>query len=186
MTSKEALKELEAYRRLCTHLDDDNDDYMLNGEYEEDNEVIETALKEYELMKQTKIITVNKDISNDDLEKFVHQRMFVDSSKQCGIKSLFDEEVISQKEAYEKWHKILDFEEELGIDLITLFKALKQKFVFHEENVKIEILGIHIKSNELYLYGFAEDTTYTIYLSLKEYGKTWALTREELEDEKEI
>ena len=90
---------------------------------------------------------------------------------------------------YDLVHKLgvlEDFEEELRIDLITLFKALKQKHVFHKENVKIEILGIHIKSNELYLYGFAEDTTHTIYLSLKEYGKTWTLTREELEDEKEI
>ena len=91
MTSKEVLKELEAYRRLCTHLDYDNDDYMLNGEYEEDNEVIETALKEYELMKQTKIITVDKEISNNDLEKLTHQRMFVANSKQCEIKPLPNE-----------------------------------------------------------------------------------------------
>ena len=90
---------------------------------------------------------------------------------------------------YDLVHKLgvlEDLEEELGIDLITLFKALKQKHVFHKENVKIEILGIHIKSNELYLYGFAEDTTHTIYLSLKEYGKTWVLTRGELENEKDI
>ena len=87
---------------------------------------------------------------------------------------------------YKKLKSLEDIEEELRIDLITLFKTLKQKHVFHKENVKIEILGIHIKSNELYLYGFAEDTTHTIYLSLKEYGKTWTLTREELEDEKEI
>ena len=87
---------------------------------------------------------------------------------------------------YKKLKSLEDLEEELRIDLIILFKALKQKFVFHEENVKIEILGIHIKSNELYLYGFAEDTTHTIYLSLKEYGKTWALSREALENEEKI
>ena len=87
---------------------------------------------------------------------------------------------------YKKLKSLEDLEEELKIDLITLFKVLKQKHVFHKENVKIEILGIHIKSNELYLYGFAEDTTHTIYLSLKEYGKTWVLTREELEDEEKI
>lgn len=69
---------------------------------------------------------------------------------------------------------------ELGMDLITLSEALKQKFVYHYEKVKIELLGLHIKSNELYLYGFVEDTTHAVYLSLKEYGKTWALTREEL------
>ena len=49
MTSKEAL---EAYRRLCRHLDYDNDDYMFNGGYEEDNEVIENALKDYEILKK--------------------------------------------------------------------------------------------------------------------------------------
>ena len=75
-----------------------------------------------------------------------------------------------------------DIEDELELDLITLFKALKQKYVFHKKNVKIEVLGIHIKSNELYLYGFVEDTTHGVHLSLKEYGKTWVLTREELKE----
>ena len=73
-----------------------------------------------------------------------------------------------------------DLEEELEIDLITLFKALKQKYVFHKENVKIELLGVHIKSEELFLYGFVEDTTHAVYLSLKEYGKTCVLTKEKL------
>ena len=85
---------------------------------------------------------------------------------------------------FNKLGQLEDLEEEIGIDLITLFKALKQKFVFHKENVKIELLGIHIKSGELCLYGFVEDTTHGVYLSLKEYGKTWALTREELEDDR--
>ena len=49
MNSKQAL---EAYRRLCRHLDYDNDDYMFNGQYEEDNEVIENALKDYEILKK--------------------------------------------------------------------------------------------------------------------------------------
>ena len=82
-----------------------------------------------------------------------------------------------------KLGKLEDIEEELGIDLITLFKALKQMFVFHKENVKIELIGIHFKSNELYLFGFVEDTVHAVYLSLKDYGKTWALTKEELEND---
>lgn len=84
---------------------------------------------------------------------------------------------------YLKLKSLEDIEEKLEIDLITLFKALKQRYVFHEENVKIELLGLHIKSNELYLYGFVENTTHAVYLSLKEYGKTFALTRKELENE---
>ena len=87
------------------------------------------------------------------------------------------EKDLDQLEEYKK------IGEELGIDLITLFKALKQMFVFHKENVKIELLGLHIKSNELYLFGFVKDTVHAVYLSLKDYGKTWALTKEELENE---
>ena len=83
---------------------------------------------------------------------------------------------------YDLVHKLgvlEDLEEELCIDLIILFKALKQKYVFHEENLKIELLGLHIKSDELYLYGFVEDTMHAVYLRLKDHGKTWALGKEE-------
>ena len=54
-------KALEAYRRLCRHLDYDNDDYMFNGCYEEDDEVIENALKDYEILESIK--TKRVDIS---------------------------------------------------------------------------------------------------------------------------
>ena len=84
---------------------------------------------------------------------------------------------------YDLVHKLgvlEDLEEELGIYLIILFKALKQKFVFHKENIKIELLGLHIKSDELYLYGFVEDTMHAVYLRLKDYGKTWTITKEKL------
>lgn len=76
----------------------------------------------------------------------------------------------------EEYKKI---EEEIGIDFITLSKILKQRFVYDNNQVKIELLGLHIKSDELYLYGFVEDTTQTVYLRLKDYGKTWALDKEE-------
>ena len=71
-------------------------------------------------------------------------------------------------------------EEEIGIDFITLSKILKQRFVYDNDQVKIELLGLHIKSNELYLYGFVEDTTHAVYLRLKDYGKTWTITKEKL------
>ena len=84
---------------------------------------------------------------------------------------------------YDLVHKLgvlEDLEEEIGIDFITLSKILKQRFVYDNDLVKIELLGLHIKSDELYLYGFVEDTTHAVYLSLKEYGKTWVLTKEKL------
>ena len=76
----------------------------------------------------------------------------------------------------EEYRKI---EEEIGIDFITLSKILKQRFVYDNDQVKIELLGLHIKSDELYLYGFVEDTMQAVYLRLKDYGKTWALNKEE-------
>ena len=76
----------------------------------------------------------------------------------------------------EEYRKI---EEEIGIDFITLSKILKQRFVYDNDQVKIELLGLHIKSDELYLYGFVEDTMHAVYLRLKDYGKTWTMTKEE-------
>ena len=84
---------------------------------------------------------------------------------------------------YDLVHKLgalEDLEEELGIDFIILSKILKQRFVYDKNQVKIELLGLHIKSEELCLYGFVEDTTHAVYLRLKDYGKTWTITKEKL------
>ena len=83
---------------------------------------------------------------------------------------------------YDLVHKLgvlEDLEEEIGIDFITLSKILKQRFVYDNDQVKIELLGLHIKSDELYLYGFVEDTTQAVYLRLKDYGNSWTLDKEE-------
>ena len=80
---------------------------------------------------------------------------------------------------YVKLKSLEDLEEEIGIDFITLSKILKQRFVYDNDQVKIELLGLHIKSNELYLYGFVEDTMQAVYLRLKDYGNFWALDKEE-------
>ena len=76
----------------------------------------------------------------------------------------------------EEYRKI---EKEIDIDFITLSKILKQRFVYDNDQVKIELLGLHIKSNELYLYGFVEDTMQAVYLRLKDYDKTWTINKEE-------
>ena len=75
------------------------------------------------------------------------------------------------KDIYCKLKRLEYIEEELGCPLEVVFKALKQMFVFHKENVKIEILFLNIKSNDFYLYGFVEDTTQDVHLNLKDYGK---------------
>ena len=81
---------------------------------------------------------------------------------------------------YVKLKSLEDLEEKIGVDFITLSKILKQRFVYDNNQVKIELLGLHIKSDELYLYGFVEETMHAVYLRLKNYGKTWTITKEKL------
>ena len=73
-----------------------------------------------------------------------------------------------------------DIEEELGIDLITLFKALKNGIWIYDTN------GIKM-STDLFTNGltfnYCEQPSIQYYdrlFYLKDYGKTWALTKEEL------
>ena len=75
--------------------------------------------------------------------------------------------------AYWKLKEYEDIEEELGIDLITLYKVLDQgiyyKNMYYTGNDKL-----YITNGEIYNY--ARDK----WVYLKDYGKTWALTKEEL------
>lgn len=119
----------------------------------------------------------------DELEWFIN---CVYDSVEDGHAAYLKDEVESASNAYNKIEKDLEvleeykkIEDEIGIDFITLSKILKQRFVYDNDQVKIELLGLHIKSDELYLYGFVEDTTQAVYLRLKDYGKTWALDKEE-------
>ena len=119
----------------------------------------------------------------DELEWFIN---CVYDSVEDGHAAYLKDEVESASNAYNKLEKDLEvleeykkIEDEIGIDFITLSKILKQRFVYDNDQVKIELLGLHIKSDELYLYGFVEDTTQAVYLRLKDYGKTWALDKEE-------
>ena len=80
----------------------------------------------------------------------------------------------------QKLGKLEDIEEELGIDLFTLFKALKQGHIWVKKQNEV----ISSCEYDLGLTG----TTYDLYckdvgewLLVKEYGKTWSLDRRELE-----
>ena len=91
--------------------------------------------------------------------------------------------------ATNKLGKLEDIEEELGIDLIKAVELCKQvnskKVVYTKENWGIDTLkildelDIELFSHRLY------KNAHGIYISLDlyEYGKTWALTREELEED---
>ena len=95
-----------------------------------------------------------------------------------------------------KLGQLEDIEEELGIDLITLFKALKNGFYTKSNN------GIKFWKEDDKHFVYVRDLKYDIEIcceecenvigavptmflerSTKDYGKTWALSREELENE---
>ena len=83
-------------------------------------------------------------------------------------------------------------EEELGIDLITLFKALKQDYIYFKHYYAWDN---KFKINKEYITGLKciEDNTIALFTEsyygkehivyLKDYGKTWSLDRSELENE---
>ena len=90
--------------------------------------------------------------------------------------------------ANQKLGKLEDIEEELGIPLEVLFKALKEgiyclrkeeerNYIYFYENIK---LLIYDGNWMLRVYDEDYDEPFVRYL--KDYRKTWSLTKEELED----
>ena len=88
---------------------------------------------------------------------------------------------------YEKLQQLENIEEQLGIDLITLFRAIKSKIIW----VKINKIEYHFEDeyNERnwalqdgLLYMYWEDGSHCC-LELSNYGKTWALNKEKLEND---
>lgn len=89
---------------------------------------------------------------------------------------------------FDKLGQLEDIEEELGIDLITLFKGAFDGIYFihpSKDNDKKEILDgwIDLGTIEKMEHSFCVENKSLCCLSFKDYGKTWALTKEELENE---
>ena len=90
---------------------------------------------------------------------------------------------IDYVEITDKLGQLEDIEEELGVDLVTFFKYMfADKFYVKDKYLGIvERLFWSISRNyvevveEKYPYGDCTET-----LNFKDYGKTWALTKEEL------
>lgn len=92
--------------------------------------------------------------------------------------------IARQHEPVNKLGQLEDIEEELGIDLITYFKIKSAKTVYVKElrNDCFEMLVRPSKDNIDVCYkGFVNIPECDSCLQLKDYGKTWALTRKELE-----
>ena len=93
---------------------------------------------------------------------------------------------------YEKLQQLENIEEELGIDLITLFAVFKSGLYFIKNNeiFSVEPIDISIYVGEdpfilfLNVWYYDElDEQRTTELYFEDYGKTWSLDRSELENE---
>ena len=90
---------------------------------------------------------------------------------------------------YRKLGKLEDIEEELDIELTTLFelynKMCEQKFIYVKIGNEIKCVYydyyvIDFKNKEIIGMEYEPMSFYPF----KDYGKTWALTREELENDR--
>ena len=92
-------------------------------------------------------------------------------------------------EAYRKLYVLEDIEEEIGIDLITLFKALKYGVYYYTSQKQLTHDYVWLYDN--YVSASVRDKlSYSLLtcfqkqiLSFEDYGETWSLYMESLEDE---
>lgn len=86
-----------------------------------------------------------------------------------------------EKQAFEKLEKLEDIEEKFGIDLITLFKLIDVVYVYsygHKNIIRCSNDGVSLYDNSITIY----NGTCVVSYPLSEYGKSFALTKEELEN----
>ena len=91
-------------------------------------------------------------------------------------------EVKDKDEAYKKLCQLEDIEEEFGIDLITLFKAVMNGFWYKNQ------YGYHQVDDYEYVIDLESSRLIQLYedsevFYFEDYGKEWALTESELKNE---
>ena len=102
------------------------------------------------------------------------------------------EQIENSNACVDRLGKLEDSEEELGIDLITFLNIDKQLNTKKEIWFKIEdeIDASYRDEGDYYIVDFKHKAFVKMvcepidYFYFKDYGKTWALTKEELEDDK--
>ena len=99
-----------------------------------------------------------------------------------------DFKIITQKEANEKLHKILNIEKEIGIDLTIVFSALKNGVWYFDEQGQLLHDYVWLVNNYVGT-GVPDKLSFSFktFLSGKillfaGYGKEWALTEERLHE----
>lgn len=98
------------------------------------------------------------------------------------------EEFKSIRKDLERLEQYKSIEEELGIDLITLFKALKNGVYYFDEQGQLIYSYVWLTDNYVDTgvhnkLSYSFETAYNETLLFKDYGKTWALYKQDLPKE---
>lgn len=93
---------------------------------------------------------------------------------------------VPTRKALEKLSKLEDIEEELGIDLTTLFKSIKQGFFLKHNDGRITHYyptNVFINCGEIIGLKFDETKELYKFAGFMNYGKTWSLDKNDLTKE---
>lgn len=193
MTSKEALERLENVLTWSGDIDIDTDLYNLWIDLacrtiEKDLDRLEKLEKENQELKGKvnhfeKVIESIKNLPNLDCT-----HMFDNCKKLTPLPDV-EELKMTGKEAYGKLDKILNIEEEIGIDLTILFNALKNGVYYFDEQGQLIYSYVWLTDNHIAAgvhdkLSYSFKTPYHETLLFEDYGKIWALSEEELRTEK--
>lgn len=139
-------------------------------------------IKELETLQKNKVLMTDADYKELKLGQLedILEKYNIDTNDELEVLCKYAEDV-------KHWmSEIKRIEEELGIDLITLFKALKNGIYWKDDNGKIyyfDLKGSVLDFNEKMIVDNPIDDIYGETFLLKDYGTTWALTKEGLENE---
>ena len=92
---------------------------------------------------------------------------------------IYDCDFLDNSKCIQKLGQLEDIEQECGVELITLFKLVKSKKIYsfgHDNIMENSISGINIYDNTITIWNGYCHSNYP----LSEYGKSFALTKEEL------
>ena len=120
-------------------------------------------------------IGINKNEGIEDIVNPITKQVFHCDINGCEIAKDFKRD--SNKRFEPKKEPKDDFERDFGIDLETFSKALKQEYVYTKYSPEPHHFMVENRFGKYLIY----DKEWLI--QLKDYGKTWALTKEELEKE---
>lgn len=141
-------------------------------------------IKELATLEKNKVLMTDADYKELKLGQLedILEKYNIDTNDELEVLCKYVEDVKHWKAIHEeKMLEIKRIEEELGIDLITLFKALKNGIYWKDDNGKLyyfDLKGSVLDFNEKMIVDNPIDDIYGETFLLKDYGKTWSLTKE--------